>query len=491
MPGTKACYPVDIPQFHPLVGASYPPKRRVPIPDSITTQTDGSLSPVHDQQGDRGNLETLAYKPSPFFYGLGTLGITVVGETFGAFAYFYYVDFLALALSLAAMARTIYAVWDAVNDPLFSYLSDSTRTRWGRRRPWLLISVPFFVLSFVLIFLVPVSLRGQNLLFWYLLAVTLFYETFLTIAGVNYNVLFPELFRTLPDRIRAGAFNRGGLILGLVLGLALTPLVYQQLGFQKMALLYAALAGVMLLIATLRHREDPSYQNPVILGLWPVFREILKGRDFWMYALTLTFFAFAVNLFPFAVPFYSKYSLGAEVGTTMLIFGASLAAALGSVPMWVRLHHRWGTAAVFLRSMGAIVIASLCLGLAPESVTAILATCVYGVGWGGCQVCFDVIRAGLVDRHYNLTGQRSEAVYFSLLGFGIHLSGVLQGAAMFAVGILFGFTSGEHPGPQPGLAFRFLISVVPVISLMLSMVFAHQFFNQITPDSASIPVQRS
>ncbi len=241
------------------------------MPDSITIQSDDSRPPVDDLPGDREDLETLARKPSAFFYGLGTLGITVMGETFGAFAYFYYIDFLGLALSLAALARTIYAVWDAVNDPLFSYLSDSTRTRWGRRRPWLLISVPFCALSFVLIFLVPVSLRGQNFLFWYLLAATLLYETFLTIAGVNYNVLFPELFRTLPDRIRAGAFNRAGLIFGLFLGLALTPLVYQQLGFQKMALLYAALAGSMLLIATLRHREDPGYQSPVILGLCRFF----------------------------------------------------------------------------------------------------------------------------------------------------------------------------------------------------------------------------
>jgi GPH family glycoside/pentoside/hexuronide:cation symporter len=460
------------------------------LPDSITIQTDDSLPPVHDRPGDREDIETLAHKPSPFFYGLGTLGITVVGETFGAFAYFYYVDFLGLALSLAALARTIYAVWDAVNDPLFSYLSDSTRTRWGRRRPWLLMSVPFCALSFVFIFLVPDSLRGQNLLFWYLVSATLLYETFLTIAGVNYNVLFPELFRTLPDRIRAGAFNRGGLILGLVLGLALTPLVYERLGFQKMALLYASLAGSILLIATLRHREDPSYQNAVILGLWPIFREILKGRAFWLYASALTIFAFAVNIFPFVIPFYSKYSLGAKEGTTMLIFASSLAAALGSVPVWVKLYHRWGTAAVFLRSMGVILIASVCLGLAPETVTAILATCLYGVGWGGCQVCFDVIRADLVDRHYDLTGQRSEAVYFSLLGFGIHLSGVLQGAAMFAVGILFGYISGEQPGPQPDLAFRFLIGVVPVISLLLSMYFAHQFFNQITPDPASKPIQR-
>jgi GPH family glycoside/pentoside/hexuronide:cation symporter len=461
------------------------------LPDSPTIQTDDASQPARGLHDNSEDPETPAYRPSPFFFGLGTLGITIVGETFGAFAYFYYVDFLGLTLVLAALARTIYAVWDALNDPLFSYLSDNTRSRRGRRRPWLLMSIPLLALSFVLIFLVPGSLRGQNFLFWYLVAVTLLYETFLTISGLNYNVLFPELFRTLPDRVRAGAFNRAGLILGLFVGLALTPLVYEQLGFQKMALLYAILGGSMLFLATLRHREDPGYQNAVISGLWPVFREILKGRAFWLYALTLMIFAFAVNLFPFAIPFYSKYALRAEGGTTVLLFAVSLAAALGSISVWVNLYRRWGTATVFLRAMGVIAIASLFLGLAPGPVPAILAASLYGIGWGGCQVCFDVIRADLVDRHYQLTGQRSEAVYFSLLGFGIHLSGVLQGAAMFAVGMLFGYVSGEQPGPQPGLTFRFLIGAVPVIALSVAMYLARQFFRQVTSYPVSKPLQHS
>lgn len=141
--------------------------------------------------------------------------------------------------------------------------------------------------------------------------------------------------------------------------------------------------------------------------------------------------------------------------------------------------------------MGVIAIASLFLGLAPGPVPAILAASLYGIGWGGCQVCFDVIRADLVDRHYQLTGQRSEAVYFSLLGFGIHLSGVLQGAAMFAVGMLFGYVSGEQPGPQPGLTFRFLIGAVPVIALSVSMYLARQFFRQVTSYPVSKPLQHS
>jgi GPH family glycoside/pentoside/hexuronide:cation symporter len=342
--------------------------------------------------------------------------------------------------------------------------------------------VPLFALSFVMVFLGPGSRGEQRQVFWYMLGIILLYETFITVIVVNYNALFPELFQTIRERVQAGAYNRAGLIVGLTIGLAVTPIVFRQLGFLNMALAYAALSGVLLLLVTFQYKEDPSYQTPAITGPWITFREIARGRAFWLYALTLTIFAFAVNLFPFAVPFYSKYSLNAGERATALLFAASLAAALGSVPLWTKLFHRWGTAAVFIRSIAVIIVGSLFLGLAPNIATAIAAVGIFGIGWGGCQVCFDVIRAGLVDRHFNRTGQRSEAAYYSLLGIGIHLSGILQGAAMLLVGMLFGYVSGEQPGPQPGMAFRFHIGLFPAISLLLAMRLARQFFLASEPE---------
>lgn len=53
-------------------------------------------------------------------------------------------------MKLIALGNVLYAVWDAFNDPIAGYLSDRTRTRWGRRKPWLLVSVPVFVLSSIL-----------------------------------------------------------------------------------------------------------------------------------------------------------------------------------------------------------------------------------------------------------------------------------------------------------------------------------------------------
>jgi hypothetical protein len=69
-------------------------------------------------------------------YALGMLGISIPVQAFENYMMFYYVETLGLLVGTAAIARSINAVWNAVNDPMFGYLSDRTRTRWGRRRPW-------------------------------------------------------------------------------------------------------------------------------------------------------------------------------------------------------------------------------------------------------------------------------------------------------------------------------------------------------------------
>jgi GPH family glycoside/pentoside/hexuronide:cation symporter len=280
------------------------------LADYMTSELDNPLPLSEHTQGEQGELETLTRKPSPLFYGMGMLGFAISVETFNTFAYFYYIDFLGLTITVVALARTIYAIWDAINDPLFGYLSDNTRTRWGRRRPWLLMGVPLLALCFVFIFVVPVAPDNKRALFWYLLGITLLYETLITIVGVNYNALFPELFRKLLDRVGAGSFNRGGLIIGQIVGLALTPLVYQRLGFQKMAITYAALAGGLLFVASLKHREDSSYQTRKKGAPWATYREVLRGRAFWFYAIMLMIFAFAINLLPLCDPLLYQIHTG-------------------------------------------------------------------------------------------------------------------------------------------------------------------------------------
>ena len=162
--------------------------------------------------------EPITLHNSPIAYGLGSFGLESAYKVFIGFYIFFYVDMLGLAVALAAIINIVFAIWDAVNDPLVGYLSDNTRTRWGRRRPWLLTGLPFYVAFLVLTYAVPQAFRKGVSLFWYALVIIILFETAYTVMSVNYDALFPELFQGFRDRTRASAYYQGFSMGGELVG---------------------------------------------------------------------------------------------------------------------------------------------------------------------------------------------------------------------------------------------------------------------------------
>jgi Na+/melibiose symporter-like transporter len=131
-----------------------------------------ATSQAADVQNDLvSDAQPSTRKNSPLTYGLGALGSMAIGQAFGGYYQFYYVDVLGLAVALLAIINVVYGIWDIANNPLVGYLSDNTRTRWGRRRPWLLAALPFVLVILVLTYAVPEPFRQGSALFWYALVI--------------------------------------------------------------------------------------------------------------------------------------------------------------------------------------------------------------------------------------------------------------------------------------------------------------------------------
>lgn len=413
-------------------------------------------------------------KTPPWRYALGTLGLILPSQTFGTFFAYYYVDVLGLAVGAFALARTVYSLWDAVNDPMFGYLSDRTRTPWGRRRPWLIGGLPFLLLAFVLTFAVPEVFRGPAL-FWYCLLALLFFETFSALLWVNYMALFPELFRTLAERARANAFRQGFQMVGLIVSLAFSPLLFDRIGFALTALLYAGLGGILALVSFLGCREDPEAQKTPAVGFLEAFRYTLTNRAFWIFALANALLQFVLGTLGAGIPFYVRYSLGLGPEAASLLFGATFLLAVPLVTLWARWAVAWGSKRAWMAAIGVLALASLLLYLPHTLPQALLAGAGVALGLSGVLVLGDVVIADIIDRDAEATGTRREGVYFSVNGFIGRLSGPLQGLTFALLALLFGYVSGEHPGPRPDEAFRFFLSVPPFLAGALAFFLARSF----------------
>lgn len=428
----------------------------------IATSSPGLL----DQAG------SIALDNSPVVYGLGFFGLSSIGQALAGYFLFFYVDVLGLAVALAAFVNVIYAIWDAVNDPLVGYLSDNTRSRWGRRRPWLLAGLPFYLFLFVLIYAVPGAFRQGDTLFWYALIVIFLWEAASTVINTNYQALFPELFQGFKIRTRASAYSQGLGAAGELFGFALTPIVYTAFGFEGMALMFAVLAGILLLISIFRNSEDPGAQKAAPLNFREAFGDVLRDRPFWHFTIVATLLWFTTGLYTIGTAFYAKYTLRAGPTAPSLIFGTVFIIAILSVTAWSRLVRRLGVKNTWLWAISVLLLSAIALGLASNLSEAIVAAAIAGAGLGGIKVCREMIMASLVDRNLARTGRRQEGVYYSLNRFFGRLSKILEALALILLGLIFGYVSGEDPGPNPESAFRFLMSVLPFICMVAALLLA-------------------
>lgn len=121
-----------------------------------------------------------------------------------------------------------------------------------------------------------------------------------------------------------------------------------------------------------------------------------------------------------------------------------------------------------------MALSAFVLGLASNLVIGGIGAAVAGASLGGIKVCREMIMANMVDRNLERTGYRREGVYYSLMRVMGKFSKILESFALVLLGLLFGYVSGENPGPQPGNAFRFLISVFPLIFIFIVWLIANR-----------------
>jgi GPH family glycoside/pentoside/hexuronide:cation symporter len=396
------------------------------------------LPTAEPQQNQLRVSQPITTQNSPLAYGLGSFGLASLGTVFVGFYMFYYIDVLGLAVTLAAIINIIYAIWDAVNDPLAGFLSDNTRTRWGRRKPWLLTGLPFYIGGLVLVYAVPKPFLQENVLFWYALVMFLLFEAASTVIWVNYSALFPELFQGFRERARASPTYQGLSMLGELVGFSIPPLIYAKFGFVPMAMSFAGVAGISLFLAIIRNHEDPTALQVPPLNLKDAFGEVFKNRPYISFTFAVTFLMLITGVYTLATPFWIKYTLGASPQGTSLIFATVFIAAILSAFIWGKL------------------------------VVGAIGAAVAGISMGGINVCREIIMANFIDLNLKRTGHRQEGIYYSLKRVIGKLSRIVEALALVVLSLLFGYVSGENPGPQPENAFRFLISVFPLVFTIIA-----------------------
>src|SRR5699024_3422354 len=223
-------------------------------------------------------------RTAPGRYAVGMFGTSLPINMFLTFMAIYYIDTLGMPVQAYSAVLAVYAVIDALDNPLYGFLSDRTRTRWGRRRPWLVVSAPVLGVAFVLFFSPP-ALSDTGLIVWFAVF-TVLTGTSDSMVNANYGALLPELFPQERRRAVANSLRQGFQLIAMILSIAMVQLVADRLGYSLTALLLAALAVVVILWCAMGAHEVPRASAASVPRLLQTAKTIVSHRKFWLIALT-------------------------------------------------------------------------------------------------------------------------------------------------------------------------------------------------------------
>jgi len=422
-----------------------------------------------------------------FNYAVGMFGTSIPINMLKTYAAIYYVDKLGMTTVQLSLMLLIYAFIDAADNLVYGYLSDRTRTRWGRRKPWLTIGTPLLVLGLIAFFSTPDFLAG-NSLFAYCMLFYIFTGTLDSVINANYGALFPELFRDDASRASTNALRQAFQLVAMIIAIALTPMVTSALGYGLTSILYGLLGGAVILYMTFTSKETKIQIEEEKPQLWDSIKNLLTNRKFWVAGFTNAFYSAAMSLVLASMPFFAKYTLGISDSQTTFLFAAVLLIAIGCVAIWARLVKKYTLMPIWRLSLATLAVMFIPLYFANSLVTGVIFSALVGFGFAGVITTMDLIGAKIMDEDTQKHNLRREGIISNALGFMNRLNGLFTGAAFFLVYKLFAYESGTNPGPQPDQAARFLLTVFPPILMVISLAFSFFIDFEKTPEPRTEPV---
>ena len=433
----------------------------------VSTKNTEQIKPV-------SNLRALSF----------SLGSGVTNMAYSAAAtvlLLYYTAVVGLDAWWFALAQTIYAVYNAVNDIIVGYISDRMRVKpnkFNRRFPLIAIGAIGMAGSVALIYAVPSFLFGNNLgaFFWMLISLCLF-DTFYTLYSVNNMALFPVLFPEPKSRRRLGMFQAVVSTTFLLAGMAYPSLIVDR-NNPDTFIKFVVLSGISVIVLfalqlpSLRMKQD-NFDPPQKAAkgeFVQFFKDLwfaIKQKNFLalviMFVLFQTFTGTAIA----SLAFYLEFIIGTGLDKMMTLIMIEFAFLYISLPFWNKIISKKGFSKTFFISMLLVAVASFALLFTQNIVQTMIVFGVFGIFIGGETALEAPIFADVMDELTVKFGERKHAMYAGLRVFFQRASLIFQSVIVAIVRSITKFDPSATTTVTDGMKFGIRMEMIGCAAILL------------------------
>ncbi len=443
------------------------------------TPTDASTS-ITDKRSPSVRID--------LFYAMISLGSTVIWSILSGWLLYFYMPpegegTVLVPAALYGVAMFVTRTINAVIAPPIGHLSDQTRSRWGRRLPFMFVSALPMLVFFVLLWTPPVPGNSVwNLV--YLVPVLLLYNVAYTFNQIAHTALLPELALTDRHRVRMSAWSASFFVVGMALSGLAGPVI-ERAGYANTALIFAGVTLPLFYLPFLVLRERPGRQIAAAerLDLRQSIAAMARNRAFLIMTATGVFYWGVTTLIQSTLPFIVTEICRLTKADTMVFYIPALLGSLACYPLVTWLSGRLGKWVVFAGSLlaSALVLPGLMfigdwLPL-PLKAQGIVWIALQSIAMSGVTMLPPAFGAEIVDHDETLTGQRREGMYYATWGL---LDQVINGvtAALLPLLLLLGRSRSDPRGP---LGVRMTGIVGGVLMFAAFVIFMNYPFRRRSP----------
>lgn len=416
-------------------------------------------------------------------YAIGDLGNSVGPGTVIPFWYLYFLtDIAKLDPALAGLSLLIGKIWDAINDPLVGILSDRTRTRWGRRRPYLLFGAIPYGVTFALLWVVP-PIRSQLLLCLYFALMYMLFDTAYTFVGCPYEALTPELTLDYDERTSLVTYRMsvsigGGLLAALLFGLVIFPMFPEgdPLAFLTIGVLCGAIFIIPpVFITFFNTRERKEFQIAQAPNPLEGLRFVLRNRP-WRYALGIRLLSWMpVDIAAALFPYFLIHWIGMSEGDSNIVLFTILLSAIMFLPLVLWLAKRLEKKTAFIIATASWVAVQLSILLVPQGAKTLAYVVAFATGLGvaSAHVLPSAMNPDVLEVDELMSGRRQEGIY---AGFNVFIRKLSTGLVLSIIGPILSWSgymeSALQQPPRALTAIRLLMALLPAALLAASIIVA-------------------
>lgn len=412
-------------------------------------------------------------------WGMGTLGPVTVLTATNVVLLRYMTDFVGIAAGVGATLIALSKIFDAFIDPMMGVLSDRTRSRWGRRRPWLLLGGIMLAVAVVALFAVPdfATVQARTA---YVGAILFFYALAYTVFNIPYLAMPAEMTESYHDRSRLMSWRvyavGGAQIVASVLG----PILLGMLGGDEGAYVGMALVFVPIIlgsawIAFTATRDAPSTDRALHVH-YPFkeqVRSIATNKPF-LVLILVKFLTLASLGVQSVFAFYFAHVLKLSNSALGQYFLVSSLGMIVSQPAWLWLLRKLGDKkTVYMIALAVSVPPNLTWLIAEAGDPMFyiyLRAAVIGVAGGGAILMGQSLLPDTIEYDFRRTGLRREGIFAGFYTTVEKLSGALGVAAVGAILSAAGYVATRGGGEgQPDSAIQAIYLIMGIVPAAISV----------------------